>query len=190
MKFKMAKQSLFAILLRSPWWISMGIALVFGGASRALLPDAYWQFGAMGGLPFLAIGCIRLWRQLRAPSSQRLATIESAVAAMSWREFEQALQRAYEQDGYTVRRSQGAADLAITREGRTTLVAARRWKAAAHGEEGLQALRSAMDAQGASGCLYITLGQLSAKAQRYAQAQSVQVMQGAALALLLRDLPA
>ena len=39
MKFKMAPNSLFAILLRSPWWISLAIAAVFAGASRALLSE-------------------------------------------------------------------------------------------------------------------------------------------------------
>ena len=38
---KMAPNSLFAILLRSPWWISVGIALVFALASKALLPAEY-----------------------------------------------------------------------------------------------------------------------------------------------------
>ncbi|MDO8420135.1 MAG: restriction endonuclease, partial [Rubrivivax sp.] len=39
MKFQMAKNSLFATLLRSPWWISAVIALVLGLLGAALLPD-------------------------------------------------------------------------------------------------------------------------------------------------------
>ena len=57
---KMAPNSLFAILLRSPWWISVGIALGFALASKALLPGEYWLFGAMGGFPFTVIGAVDL----------------------------------------------------------------------------------------------------------------------------------
>ena len=56
MKFKMAEKSLFAILLRSPWWISFGIALGFGLAAKALLPAEYVVFGALGGFPFVVVG--------------------------------------------------------------------------------------------------------------------------------------
>ena len=38
MKFKMAEKSLFAILLRSPWWISFVVVGVIVLAAGALLP--------------------------------------------------------------------------------------------------------------------------------------------------------
>ena len=69
MKFKMAEKSLFAILLRSPWWISFVLAGAVGLLARALLPAQYAGIGMMGGLPFVVIGCIALWRQAQAPSA-------------------------------------------------------------------------------------------------------------------------
>ena len=47
MKLKMAPNSLFAILLRSPWWISVGIAVVMGLLSAALLPEGFRVIGAL-----------------------------------------------------------------------------------------------------------------------------------------------
>ena len=88
---KMAPNSLFAILLRSPWWISVGIALVFALASKALLPAEYWLFGAMGGFPFTVIGAISAWKQLQRPSPRRGEAIVQAVSAMPWREREKKL---------------------------------------------------------------------------------------------------
>jgi restriction system protein len=38
MKWEMAENSLFAILLRSAWWISAGIAALMIVAALALLP--------------------------------------------------------------------------------------------------------------------------------------------------------
>ncbi len=193
MKFKMAPNSLFAILLRSPWWISFAIAAVFVAASRALLPDAYWIFGALGGLPITIIGCIALWQQLRAPSAKQSEAVLSAVSAMSWRDFADALERAWQRDGYAVERVQGgnsSADFVLTRQGRTTVVAAKRWKAAKPGVESLQDLHAAMRERDASECQFVTLGALSDNALRYARAHNVKLVEPPALALLLRDLPA
>ena len=58
MRLKMAPNSLFAVLLRSSWWISVGIAVLFALAARALLPAEYWVFGALSGFPFLLIGLV------------------------------------------------------------------------------------------------------------------------------------
>lgn len=188
MKFKMAPNSVFAILLRSPWWISIVLGVLMMVSSRALLPDAYWLFGAMGGVPFLGVGGVALYRQLRAPSAKRAEAILQAVSAMGWRDFSAALEQAFTRDGFTVQRLDGAADLALVKDGRTTLVSARRWKAARQGEEALVALRGAMQARDASECICIALGELSANAQRYAKDHQVQLMQGGPLTLLLRDL--
>ena len=63
MRLKMARNSLFAVLLRSSWWISLAVALVVAAASRALLPTEYWVFGAMGSFPFVVIAGIALLKQ-------------------------------------------------------------------------------------------------------------------------------
>lgn len=183
---KMAPNSLFAILLRSPWWMSIGIAMALALASKALLPDEYWVVGAMSGVPFWAIGFMAFRRQLGAPSASQVEAILTAAGNASWRDFAEALALAYRQEGYTVERLEGAADLSIHRNGKTTLVAAKRWKAARHGEEGVRALHAAMEKQDASDCVYIALGELSGNALRYAKAQKIQTLQGAALAQLLR----
>ena len=186
MQLKMAPNSLFAILLRSRWWISVALAALVVAASRALLPPEYWPFGAMGALPFIAIALISLGRQLRKPGSRRVEAVLQAVRGMSWRDFSQALEEAFTRDGFAVQRIDGAADFAVTRAGRTALVAARRWKAARHGEEALAALHAQMRARDASECTYIALGQLSDNAQRFARANGIQVMQEEGLAQLLR----
>jgi hypothetical protein len=61
-------QSLFAVLLRSPWWISMVIALGVAAVAFALFPQPYRGLGAMGGLPFVVIGSIALWRSCGYPA--------------------------------------------------------------------------------------------------------------------------
>lgn len=189
MRLKMAQNSLFAVLLRSQWWISLAVAIVVVAASRALLPTDYWVFGAMGSFPFVVIAGIALVKQLRRPSERQAQAILERVRAMSWREFSQALQEAFERDGYAVERTEGAADLAVSKSARTSLVAARRWKAARHGEEGLAGLHALMRERDASECIYIALGELSGNAQRFARTHGVKVLQEDGLVQLLRALP-
>ena len=41
MAFTLPKNSLFAVLLRSRWWVSLSVGVVLGVVATALLPDAY-----------------------------------------------------------------------------------------------------------------------------------------------------
>ena len=175
MKLKMAEKSLFAILLRSPWWISFALAGVVGMAARLLLPAAYADVGMMGGLPFVVIGCIAFWRQARAPSSTQIDQTVERLAAMNWREFAPLLQAAYQRQGYAVQVSGGAADFELRKDGATTLVSARRWKAANPGVETLRELVVLRDAQDARHATFLTLSNLSASAAKYARDHRVGV---------------
>lgn len=187
MKFKMARNSLFAVLLRSPWWISFALVLAFAGASAALLPPEYVPFGVMGGFPFLVIGTIAAWRQLRAPSEAQVQATLEQLAAMSWATFAQTLERAFQAQGYTVQHAPtDGADLQLVKDGRRTLVGAKRWKAVNQGVDAVRALDQARRREDASRCVYITLAGLGDNARRFADQHQVEVLSGAALARLLR----
>lgn len=188
MKFKMAKNSLFAVLLRSPWWISMLLVLAFGLASAALLPAAYVPFGVMGALPFLVIGLMAAKRQWAIPSPARVAETLAKAAALPWREFADTLDAAYRAQGYDVERlNTKGADLALRKGGRSTLVAAKRWKAANQGIEALRELATEMQAREVGQGIYISLGGVTENALRFAQAQNIQLVADTALAQLLKD---
>lgn len=187
MKLKMAPNSLFAVLLRSPWWISLLIALVLGGVAAALLPAEFKAAGAVSGFPFAVIGAMAVWRQWRLPSAARVARTTDAVSALAWPAFAALLQQALQQDGYQVQRVKSDAfDLRLERQGRVTLVAARRWKTQRIGLETLRALQAARESAGAADALLISLGALTDQARPYAGAQRITVWQAADLAQALR----
>ena len=188
-KFKMARNSLFAVLLRSPWWISVLLVLAITLASAALLPARYVPFGVMGGFPFMVIAVIAAYRQLRAPGEAEVARTLEALRAMAWSDFAQALQNAYQAQGYTVTRLQGdGADLQLGKDGRTTLVCAKRWKAVNQGVEAVRALALARSREDASHALFVSLAGLGDNARRFAEKNQIEVLGGVALAVLLRDL--
>jgi restriction system protein len=190
MTLKMAPNSLFAILLRSPWWISVAIAVVMGLIGAALLPDRFRVIGALSGLPFVVIGAIGARRQWRLPSAARVAQTQQALATMAWPTFAALLEQAFRRDGYTVQRGQTAAvDFDLARQGRRMLVSARRWKSARTGQDALRTLQAARDAAEAPDALYIGLGELSDTARPFAARHGIAVWQAPELAHALRGLP-
>ena len=138
MQFTMNENSLFAVLLRSRWWVSFAIAIAFAGTAVALLPPAYAFAGYLMGAPFVVIGCMAAWRQWQAPSRRASRRPSTAVRAMSWSDFARALP-----GGVPARRLRGAAgrgsgaDFEIRKEWRRALVSGKRWKVARTGVEPL-----------------------------------------------------
>ena len=188
MKLKMSENSLFAILLRAPWWISMVVVALFALASRALLPEPYVPFGMLGGFPFLVVGIIAAWRQWHAPSPARLAAALKSAAGMSWHDFSGALEQAYGRKGYAVTRLHGrAADFSLVKGDSTMLVSCKRWKAANQGIDPLRDLAAAKVAQGADQCIYISLGPVTDNAHQFAQERGINLLSGNNLAQLLLE---
>lgn len=190
MKLKMSKNSLFAILLRSPWWVSWLLVAVITLASAALLPAGYVAFGVMGGFPFLVIGVMAAFKQWRAPNPARVAEALGQAGAMSWRDFSGLIEGVFTQQGYAVTRmSNPAADFQLVKGSTITLVSCKRWKAANHGVDALRDLVAAKEAHAAQQCSYVSVRPVSDTAKRFAAAQGVTLLSGDELGRLLVEKP-
>ena len=183
----MAHNSLFAILLRSRWWISIALAALVTLVSTALLPKDIAPFAAITALPFFGIGCVAAWRQLRAPSPAKVEQALEIAAQQSWREFADRLDRAWQAEGYTVTRlpDKDGADFVLEREGRTTVASAKRWKAGVHGMEPLRALLAAGQARDAATVCYLSLQPPAENAAAWAKQQGIALISGQDLGSLL-----
>ncbi len=185
----MAKNSLFAVLLRSPWWISLGLGTALALAAAALVPDPYRPVGVLSALPFIVIAAIAAWRQARLPSPARVLATQQAVSAMAWADFAKLLEQAFARDGYSVQRgTRDAVDFEIERQGRRMLVCARRWKSARTGFEALRALQTAREDIGVPDALYIGLGELTDTARPFAAQHRIAIWRAEELALALRGM--
>ncbi len=190
MKLQMARNSLFAVLLRSPWWISFALAATVSLVAAALVPTPYRPVAVLSSFPFVVIGVIAAWRQWRLPSAAQVTRTASVVTAMPWPRFAALLEDAFRRGGYEVTRSTSAgADFELKRQGRTTLVSARRWKSARTGIEPLRALQQARDASGATDALYVGLGELTDTARPFAAEHRITLWQAPELAQALRGIP-
>ena len=183
----MAEKSLFAVLLRSHWWVSLAIGAGIGLVMAAALPQDFRVAGAVSGFPFFVIGAMAAYRQRGLPSAAQVAKTQQAVSAMAWPAFAAALDAAFQREGYQVQR--GAApgvDFVLQRQGRTTLVSARRWKAARTGLEPLRELQAAREATAAEATLYIALGEFTDNTRPFVQQHGITVWRAAELAKHLK----
>jgi restriction system protein len=190
MKF-MARNSLFGILLRSRWWISLLVAAALVLVGVAVTPPAYALFPLCGAVPFLVIAAIAAWKQRNQPSPTRVAETAQRLGALPWPDFAGRLQAALKADGCQVKALKGdAADFEVARPGAgRAMMSARRWKAAHTGVEPLQRLQAARAAAGAAEAIYVTLGALSPAARAYADANKIGIMDAETLAQLFRRQP-
>ncbi|MFN0298781.1 MAG: restriction endonuclease [Burkholderiales bacterium] len=182
----MHKNSLFAVLLRSPWWISFAVAIALFAVARLFLPDKYVVYAMFFPLPFVVIGCVAAWKQLQAPSATRIAATIDAVRGMSWGDFSSAIEQAYVRDGFTVNRLSGTeADFEVIKAGRIGLVSCKRWKVARTGIEPLRELYAARRAREAHECTYVAVGEISANALAFAKEKNIRLLHDVELARLL-----
>jgi restriction system protein len=187
-KLKMADNSLFAILLRSPWWVSFLVAGAITAVVAALAPD---RFKALCGglLPLFGVGCVAAWRQWRAPAAAQVAAQAAALRAMNWREFSAALESAWRAQGANVQAVTGLeAYFCVEQGGSTVLVSARRWKAASHGAEPMAQLVAAKRKRELSAGQYLVAqGTVSDSARALARSEGVALIEGDALARMLLE---
>lgn len=186
MRFKMSDKSLFAILMRSSWWVSFAVALVLGLAARLLAPEEYFVPALSICFPFVVIGVMAAWKQSKLPRAGQVAATVETVSDMSWRDFADRVEKAFQSEGYAVTRLNGPADFRLEKAGRSTLVCAKRWKAASHGVEPLRELQQARERQDAHGAAYIALGGMTDNGGRFARENGIRVIGSADLTALLR----
>lgn len=191
MALKMAPNSLFAVLLRSPWWVSLSIAGVISLLSAAFMPEGYKLVGALSTLPFVVIGAMAARKQWSQPSAAEVAATVESLQAMAWPAFETALREALGRAGHVTPEGRAAprrngADLVLERQGAVTVVSARRWKSARLGVEVLRSLQDARQALEADKALCVTLGEVTEAARDYARQEGIQIWGPEELAQALR----
>ena len=179
----MAKQSLFSILARAPWWMSVIIAAALFAATRIALPDIA---AAAAALPFLGIAAYAGWRQLRRPGTGNPAATLDKLRAMPWENFSAVIAEAFRREGYSVSEiANSTADFELRRNGRVTVVGCRRWKVAQTGIGPLRELDEARRACGAQECIYVAAGKFTVNAHAYAAEKTITLLYGVALARLI-----
>jgi restriction system protein len=183
MKLTLHRNSLFAVLGRSHWWISALLAAGVFGATRMFLP---LEMAAFAALPFAVIAAYAGWKRLRAPSARRVAATLERLTAMQREGFTAALEAGWRREGYEVSRAGGAQfDLELRRDGKVSLVGCRRWKAVRTGVEPLRELHAAGRAREAHELICVAAGEITGQARAFAEQNKIRLLHGAELARLV-----
>lgn len=183
MALKMAQGSLFAVLLRSPWWYSALIAFFIVSISLLLVGGQFLIFGLAAALPFIGIAGYAIYRQLQRPGTKRMLEVIEQARKMSSRELAKKIAANYEKLNFDVTPFNGAAaDLELERGRHKFLLCCKRFKAANTGIEPLKQLVASGEKNEASGYLYVALGEITQNAREYAAQHDIELIQAEALA--------
>jgi restriction system protein len=177
MNLKMNKNSLFAILLRSPWWVSLSIALAILAIAWVALPPQYKLFGMLISGPFWIVSAMAGWRRYRLPNPEYVEHRLQVFRSMSWLDFSAAVQQALLRDGFVVSRLDSSeADFAIDTGERKGLVSCKRWKVPTNGVEPLRDLYQAMKNSDGDECIYVTTGNFTQNAMQFAVEKKIRLL--------------
>jgi restriction system protein len=176
------KTTLFHILSRQPWWVTLLVAVLAFGIGR-VVHEGIAPFVAV---PFVLLAIYIAFQQWRSgPPVNVEATLEN-VRNMSWEEFSAKVIAGYRRDGYTVVPATGNGyDFTLTKESRTTLLQCRRWKSGQVGAGPVRELAAAIEKNEAYNGICIAANEFSAPARELTKSEPVTLVGGAELARLV-----
>ncbi len=183
MAFKMAQGSLFAILMRSPWWYSVLFGFAIIGISLLIAGGQYVVLGIFGALPFFGIAGYAGYKQSLRPSHEQLLEVVEQARKMPAMQVANKIAQPYIDGRFDSTPFKGnAAELELERGNRKYLVSTKRFKAANTGVEPLKQMVAAGENAEATGYLYVALGTVSDAAREYAQQNDVEIIEAERLA--------
>ena len=183
MAFKMSEGSLFAVLLRSPWWYSALLGLLLVVASLAV-PNAQIAIVIFSlSLPFFGIAAFAAFKQSKQPSRKRMLEVDTQARGMTAAEIAAKIAHPYEEARFdSEKHATNVAELELIRGNQTLLLSTKRFKAATTGVEPLKMLVAAGKKVDATGYLYVTLGEVSDNARKFANENNIELIRAGRLA--------
>lgn len=183
MVFQFNKSSLFAVLMRSPWWYSVLIGLVFIALGSVILDGEYVVLGLFGALPFFGIAGFAGYKQFQQPSQNRVLEVAQQARKMSGKQIAEKIADSYLTERYESTLFKGdAAELELTRGRYKILLSSKKFKVGNTGIAPLEQLVAAGEIAEATGYLYVALGEISVAARSYAKQNDIELIQANRLA--------
>ena len=117
---------------------------------------------------------------------------QSAIATMSWREFEMLIGETFRRRGFRVverggRGPDGGVDLVLAKGSERHIVQCKHWRATRVPVAIVRELYGAMAAQAAASGFVVTAGEFTKDARDFAKGRNLELIDGAALAAMLRN---
>jgi restriction system protein len=178
----MAQQTLFHILRRQPWWISVLVAFVLFWIAHSIFPP----IAPFVAAPFVVLAVYIAVVQWRGGAPVDVGARLAELRAMSWETFSAAVADAYRKQGYAVSPSEGAGyDFKLVKGSELLLVQCRRWKVNQVGAAPVRELAVAVDRHEARRGICLAAGEFSAPARAVAASEPVTLLSGLELVELI-----
>jgi len=194
------------LFVLAPWWLSVvvGIAVytylrwiflhfavvaknpitqAFASSARVLAPFVLVGFGLLAVLS-------AWFAHTRRKLVDQTSDIES-LRAWDWKKFEWLVGEIYRRQGYAIDESistgpDGGIDLVLRKEGRTTVVQCKQWRAFSVNVRVVRELLGVMTAEKADAAIVITSGKFTREAWRFAQENQITLIDGPQLLALVQ----
>lgn len=200
-------EDVFSIAALLPWWLGVALAIAAYAfiSSYAVMPEVdpqrptahiqqsmiyplalYGQYIVPG---LLLMGAARSFydrhkrKKLLSEVRDSTASTSEPLSAIDWREFEMLVGQYFQEKGYQVHETGGAADggvdLRLTASDLNTyLVQCKHWKAGKVPVNVVRELFGVMTAENAQGGFVVTSGQFTAEAQNFADKTNIKLIDG------------
>jgi restriction system protein len=180
----MAQETLFRILSRQPWWITLLVAAGLFWLTYAFFPP----IAPFVALPFALLAVYIAIVQWRKGSPSDVEAHLETLRGMSWEDFSALVVKAYKERGYTVLPSEGRGyDFRLSKGGQTILLQCRRWKVNQVGAAPVRELAEAVAASDAYRGICLAAGEFSQPARKLTVDEPVSLVAGADLIELVGE---
>ena len=205
---------LFDITALLPWWVGVVLAaLAYLLCHYFAIAEIASPIGGKGngefavkqitksvaniaqyGLPIVFLGgavASVLGRRRRKTLLARASGSDSAIAKMSWVDFELLVSEHFRSQGFSINETgaggaDGGVDLVISRGADRYFVQCKHWKARQVGVLPVRELYGVMAANGAAGGYVVTSGGFTDEARRFAEGREIELIDGDQLTRLMR----
>jgi restriction system protein len=204
-------EDLIKISSRLPWWGGASLALIsylclhayasrppiritnpgeMGPAVANMMYTSLAQFGqyilplafGMGSL----VSAFYAWKQKKLYNRVAAGPARESLATMNWSNFERLISEFYQRRGYSVSRvggngPDGGVDLQMRKEGGIYLVQCKHWKTYKVGVQQVREFYGVMASRGVAGGYFVTSGQYTNDAIRFAAGTNLELVDGTKL---------
>lgn len=211
-------EDIVQIAARLPWWIGVALAfasylflhglasapataVIAGDFTSALTKPLIRSLAGIGQfllpLAFLVgagASAYGRWKRNHLHDHAAQDRTGTALADLSWQEFELLVGEAFRRHGYQVHEHGGSApdggiDLVLSKHGKRYLVQCKHWKAWKVGVKVVRELYGVMAAENADGGFVVTSGRFSQDAQAFTGGKHILLLDGAQLQAFIRGTP-
>ena len=192
------------LLLKLPWWVSatLGVLIFVGlrwglqawaGNDRnsQLLVSGFVRLAPLALVLFGLFSIGAFWFSKKRHDLVEQQTSLESLRNATWKDFEFLVAEAYRRHGYRVEYSlgqgaDGGVDLVLRKEGRTSLVQCKQWKAFSVGVPVIREMFGLLTAEQADEAIIVTSGSFSDEAKGFAQGKAIELVDGPRLLALVQ----